>query len=79
MAKHMKVIKMIEWKLGGGDMNTQQIKEYINANTFNGIGTHALNNILSKNKQFEKKGQERIGGITGSSYKVTIWGLNHGL
>jgi len=76
MGKHMKVIKMIEWKLSNGDMNTQQIKEFINTNTFNGIGTPALNNILSKNKQFKKKGQERIGSITGSSYKVTIWGLS---
>ena len=75
MAKHMRVIKIIAAKQNDGDMNTTQIKEYINDNSRNGIQSHALCNILSKNPIFVKKGEERTRYMVGSSYKVTIWGL----
>jgi len=77
MGKHKRVIRMIENKLGEGIlMNTAQLKEYINLNTKNGIGSNALGNILAKNKQFVKKGEERVKGVSSNSYLVTIWGLS---
>ena len=76
MAKYMRLIKMIEAKLNDGKMNTVQIKEYVNLNYRNGIQSHALNNILSKNPQFVKVGEERTKSILGGSYTVSIWGLS---
>ena len=76
MAKYMRLIKMIEKKLNDREMNTVQIKEYVNMNYRNGIQSHALNNILSKNPQFVKVGEERTKSILGGSYVVSIWGLS---
>ena len=37
MAKYMRLIKLIEKKLNDREMNTVQIKEYVNMNYRNGI------------------------------------------
>tara|TARA_R110002167_G_scaffold235136_1_gene440397 strand:+ start:8111 stop:8338 length:228 start_codon:yes stop_codon:yes gene_type:complete len=72
--KHMRAMKMIYDKLGEGEMNTLQIKDYLNINTNMGINSRALGNVLAKNKQFVKVGEERVKSISGSTYKVLIWG-----
>ena len=74
--KHNRIIRMIEGKLSEGTtLNTVEIKEFINNNTRNGIDSNALGNILSKNKQFESLGKERIKGVGSGSYLVTLWRL----
>ena len=72
--KYTNMRKMIWNKLGDGTMNTVQIKEFINTNSRHGINAGALGNILSKHPEFEHLGDEKMSGITGSTYKVMIWG-----
>ena len=74
----MRVIKMIEGKLSEGlIMNTVEIKDFINSNTKRGICSNALGNILAKNSQFVKHGEERVKSICGGSYEVIRWGCKN--
>ena len=72
--KYSRIRKMIWRKLGEGSMNTTQITEYVNSNHKNGASANALGNVLAKHPEFECVGNERIYGITGSTYIVKVWG-----
>ena len=73
MAKN-KIVKALIWdKLGSGNFNTCQIREYVNDKYRYGVGSHALCNILSKTPEFIIVGEEKVASITGSKYKVMIW------
>lgn len=74
----MKTERVIRWSaeiLADGDKTTDEIKNYINKRSRHGTTSHALGNILSKHKRFQKKGKKNV-SRGWSEYKVTIWGLN---
>ena len=73
---YTKIRKMIWDKLGEGDMNSLQIKDYINSNHKHGITSNALCNVLSKHPEFKNIGEERTRNLLGSTYMVKIWGRN---
>jgi len=72
--KYKRIQKMIiKYLEANGPSNTREIYEYVNNKDANGIQSHALNNILSKNPNIKASHMERIKGFSDNSYMITIW------
>ena len=75
--KTKRLIKKIEIYLRLKEIaTTPEILEYVNNNTAHGSSPNAIGNVLSKNKQFEKCGMEKIVGFHGNTYEVQSWKMN---
>tara|TARA_R110002020_G_scaffold2_6_gene76 strand:- start:2970 stop:3200 length:231 start_codon:yes stop_codon:yes gene_type:complete len=72
--KYKRIQKMIiKFLEQNGPANTRVIYEYVNRHDKNGIQSHALSNVLSKNPSIKATHTERVKGITDNSYELTVW------
>ena len=72
-------MKIIEVLKVFGDLNTLDIRDYMNENTRRGTTMSELGNVLGKDPIFLKVGSERIQSCASrqnGTYKVFVWRLN---
>ena len=71
--KHRKKVTMLEERmLENGEMDFQEIKDWLNARIRGGVTSNWLGNVLAKSGLFVQTGQVRVQGI-GGNYLVKVY------
>ena len=68
-------VKIKDFLRANPESNSRQIYEHINAAITHGTTMNQLSNILSKDPDIVKVGQERVSGFLGGGYVCCIWKL----
>lgn len=56
-----------------GEMNSQEIHDWMNARIRMGVTMNWVGNVMTKSGLFEQTGTECVRTITGCRYNIAVW------